>query len=169
MHGNEKMLLVCKIPGCSAEIATKIIDGKVMVKMTKPNHSTECIKMHDDKYGKANVTESVNRKRSKPKRNLAKKKYSDSEESLKLSGDDVPKKQMKKADDKLSTETVEKIGSKSTGTKAPESGESTVKDMEQVELDDRTFESSDESGTSDSSLDSTDSLSDDNSTSSDDN
>lgn len=169
MHGKEKMYHGCITSDCSAEIATKLVDGKVMMKKTKPNHSSECVKIHDEKYAKMKATESVNRKRSKPKRHSAKMKDSDSEESSKSSGDDVPKKQMKKADEKPSIENVEITESKSTDTKVSESDGSTVNNKKEIGKDHcHTSKSSDESGTSDSSLDSTDSSSDDDLTSSDD-
>lgn len=162
MHGKEKMCHGCITPGCPAEVATKVVDGKVMAKNTNPNHSSECVKIHDEKYGKSKAIESVNRKRPKPKRTSAKKKDSDSEGSSKSSGDDVPKKQMKKADDKSSAKSVENSDSESIDTKVPESGGAPAMDKEQVGKN--RCCTWDESGTSDSSLDSTDSSSDDDST-----
>lgn len=165
MHGNEKMYHGCITPGCPAEVATKVADGKVMIKKTMPNHSSECVKTHDETYGQPKATDSVKRKRPKPKRDSAKTKDSDSEGSSKSSGDDVPKKQMKKGNVESSqVGSVDKAESKSTDTNVANSGDSSVEDNDRL-----IFGSSDEGDTSDSSLDSSDSSSDDDSTSSNDN
>lgn len=159
MHDKQKMCHECITPGCPAKVATKVVDGKVMIKYTNPNHSSECVKINDEKYGKSKAVESVNRKRPIPKRTSAKKKHSDSEGCLKSSGDDVPKKQMKTADDKPSAKSVANIESKSIDTKEPESDGAPAMDKEQVGKT-RCY-TWDCSGNSDSSLYSTDSSSDD--------